>query len=129
MDTNWREDLERWLEPFLSGLGHKTARRMCPAYIAGLIGPGDRKSVQPMAARGTEAGYDQLHHFVAAGIWDSAPLEAALLGRLTGWWVIPRPSWSSMIRRCQRRDATRSVWRHNMLRRWTRTQTARPWCR
>jgi SRSO17 transposase len=57
------------------------------AYIAGLIGPGDRKSVQPMAARGNEAGYDQLHHFVAAGIWDSAPLEAALLGgadRLVG---------------------------------------------
>jgi SRSO17 transposase len=79
MDTDWREDLERWLEPFLSGLGHKTRRRMCPAYIAGLIGPGDRKSVQPMAARGGEASYDQLHHFVAAGIWDSAPLEAALL--------------------------------------------------
>ena len=32
-----------------------------------------------MAARGGEAGYDQLHHFVAAGVWDSAPLEAALL--------------------------------------------------
>lgn len=87
MDADWREDLERWLEPFLSGLGHKAQRRMCPAYIAGLIGPGDRKSVQPMAARGGEAGYDQLHHFVAAGIWDSAPLEAALLNeadRLVG---------------------------------------------
>ena len=52
---------------------------MCPLYIAGLIGPGDRKSVQPMAARAEEVGYDQLHHFVAAGVWDSAPLEAALL--------------------------------------------------
>jgi hypothetical protein len=27
-----------------------------PAYIAGLIGPGDGKSVQPMAARTGEAG-------------------------------------------------------------------------
>jgi SRSO17 transposase len=79
MDADWREDLERWLEPFLSGLGHKTRRRMCPAYIAGLIGPGDRKSVQPMAARGNEAGYDQLHHFVADCVWDSAPLETVLL--------------------------------------------------
>ena len=52
---------------------------MCPLYIAGLIGPGDRKSVQPMAARAGEVGYDQLHHFVAAGVWDSAPLEIALL--------------------------------------------------
>jgi len=32
-----------------------------------------------MAARGGEVGYDQLHHFVAAGVWDSAPLETVLL--------------------------------------------------
>ena len=76
---DWRDDLERWLEPFLVGLSHPARRRMCPLYIAGLIGPGDRKSVQPMAARADEVGYDQLHHFVAAGVWGSAPLEAALL--------------------------------------------------
>jgi len=64
---------------------------MRPAYIAGLIGPGDRKSVQPMATRAAEVSYDQLHHFVAAGVWDSAPLEAALLKKADarscpGWW-------------------------------------------
>lgn len=87
VDEDWRIDLERWLEPFLAGLSHPARRRMCPQYVAGLIGPGDRKSVQPMAARAGEAGYDQLHHFVAAGIWDSTPLEAALLSeadRLVG---------------------------------------------
>ncbi len=61
------------------GLSHPARRRICPLYVAGLIGPGDRKSVQPMAARAGDVGYDQLHHFVAAGVWDSAPLEAALL--------------------------------------------------
>jgi SRSO17 transposase len=79
MDENWRTDLERWLEPFLVELSHPARRRMCPLYIAGLIGPGDRKSVQPMAARADDVGYDQLHHFVAAGVWDSVPLEATLL--------------------------------------------------
>ena len=79
VDEDWRSDLERWLEPFLAGLSHPARRKMCPLYIAGLIGPGDRKSVQPMAARAGDVGYDQLHHFVAAGVWDSAPLEAALL--------------------------------------------------
>ena len=79
VDTTWRSDLERWLEPFLAELSHPARRRMCPLYIAGLIGPGDRKSVQPMAARAGDVGYDQLHHFVAAGVWDSVPLEAALL--------------------------------------------------
>ena len=47
-------------------------------------GPGDRKSVQPMAARAAEVGYDQLHYFVAAGVWDSAALEAALLKKADG---------------------------------------------
>jgi len=79
MAKDWRSDLEDWLAPFLAALRHKTRMRVCPAYIAGLIGPGDRKSVQPMAARAGDVGYDQLHHFVAAGVWDSAPLEAVLL--------------------------------------------------
>ena len=52
---------------------------MCPLYVAGLIGPGDRKSVQPMAERLAPGDYDQLHHFVAAGVWDAAPLETELL--------------------------------------------------
>jgi SRSO17 transposase len=52
---------------------------MCPLYVTGLIGPGDRKSVQPMAERLAPGDYDQLHHFVAAGDWDAAPLETELL--------------------------------------------------
>lgn len=84
MDANWQADLDRWLAPFVAALRHKTRARMCPAYVAGLIGPGDRKSVQPMAARAGVVGYDQLHHFVAAGVWDSAPLEAALLKEADG---------------------------------------------
>jgi len=76
---NWRRDLETWLVPFVLGLRHKTRARMCPAYIAGLIGPGDRKSVQPIAMRDAAVSYDQLHHFIARGAWDTAPLDAALL--------------------------------------------------
>jgi SRSO17 transposase len=79
MSGDWRSDLDVWLAPFLTALGHKQRARMCPAYVAGLIGPGDRKSIQPMAARADDIGYDQLHHFVASGVWDSAPLDAALL--------------------------------------------------
>jgi SRSO17 transposase len=91
----WRDDLEAWLKPFAGALRHKTRAQMCPAYVAGLIGPGDRKSVQPMAARDDAVSYDQLHHFVASGVWDAAPLEAALLAeadRLVGgedaWLII-----------------------------------------
>jgi SRSO17 transposase len=77
--SDWEEELGRWLKPFLDRLGHKARRRMCPLYISGLMGPGDRKSVQPMAERFAPGDYDQLHHFVAAGVWDAAPLETELL--------------------------------------------------
>src|SRR5271163_190934 len=77
--SKWEDELGRWLEPFLDRLGHKARRRMCPLYVSGLIGPGDRKSVQPMAARLSPGDYDQLHHFIADGVWDAAPLESELL--------------------------------------------------
>jgi SRSO17 transposase len=83
----WEHELQSWLEPFLKPLRHPARRRMCPLYVAGLIGPGERKSLQPMAARVAPADYDQLHHFVAVGLWDEAPLEAELLtqaNRLVG---------------------------------------------
>jgi SRSO17 transposase len=76
---DWRNDLERWLKPFLDLLGHKRRRRMCPVYVTGLIGPGERKSIQPMAERVAPGGYDQLHHFVSAGVWDAAAVETELL--------------------------------------------------
>jgi SRSO17 transposase len=77
--SDWKDELGRWLKPFLDRLGHKARRQMCPLYVAGLIGPGDRKSVQPLAERFAPGDYDQLHHFVSAGIWDAAPLETELL--------------------------------------------------
>ena len=46
--------------------------------MSGLIGPGDRKSVQPMAKRLAIGACDQLHHF-AAGVWDATPVETELL--------------------------------------------------
>ena len=52
---------------------------MCPLYVSGLIGPGDRKSIQPMARQLALGDYDQLHHFIAAGVWDAAPVETELL--------------------------------------------------
>jgi len=77
--SDWKDELGRWLKPFLDRLGHKARRQMCPLYVAGLIGPGDRKSIQPMAERLAPGEYDQLHHFVSAGVWEAAPLETELL--------------------------------------------------
>jgi hypothetical protein len=51
---------------------------MCPLYVAGLIGPGDRKSIGPMAEQVAPGDYDRLHHFVSDGVWDEGPLEFEL---------------------------------------------------
>src|SRR6476619_3542043 len=76
--SDWRDELGRWLKPFLDRLGHKARRQMCPLYVSGLIGPGDRKSVQPMAKRLALGACDQLHHFIAAGVWDAGQSETEL---------------------------------------------------
>jgi SRSO17 transposase len=76
--ADWRDELALWLAPFIERFGHKARRRMCPLYVAGLIGPGDRKSVGPMAERVAPGDYDRLHHFVSDGVWDEAPLEREL---------------------------------------------------
>ena len=75
---DWNDELSMWLAPFVARLEHKARRRMCPLYVAGLIGPGERKSVGPMAERVAPGGYDRLHHFVSDGVWDEAPLEREL---------------------------------------------------
>jgi SRSO17 transposase len=77
--SDWRKELGRFLKPFLDRLGHKARRQMCPVYVSGLVGPGDRKSIQPMAERLAPGDYDQLHHFIATGVWDAGPLERELL--------------------------------------------------
>ena len=81
-------DLDRWLEPFLAALGHKKRRLWAPLYLRGLLGPSERKSLQPMAASLGLSGHDQLQHFIASPAWDDAPLWRVLAeqaGRRRCW--------------------------------------------
>jgi len=74
----WEQELERWLEPFLARLRRRAHRHWAPVYLKGLILPGERKSVEPMAARVAPGDLQQLHHFVSASPWATAPLEDEL---------------------------------------------------
>jgi SRSO17 transposase len=71
-------DLEAWLAPFLAAMGRKTRRTWAPLYLRGLLGPGERKSLQPMSARLGLPGHDQLQHFIASPAWDDGPLWTEL---------------------------------------------------
>src|SRR3954452_12145569 len=65
----WEDELGRWLEPFLARLRRKTQRHWAPFYVKGLTRPGERRSVEPMAARIAPGDLQQLHHFVSTSPW------------------------------------------------------------
>src|SRR3954465_13595477 len=71
-------DLDEWLQPFLEVLGRKTRRTWAPLYVRGLLGPGERKSLQPMALQLGLGGHDQLQHFIASPAWDDGALWTVL---------------------------------------------------
>jgi SRSO17 transposase len=75
----WEDELERWLAPFLARLRRQAQRRWAPFYLKGLLLPGARKSVEPMAARVAPGDAQQLHHFVSTSPWATAPLEDELV--------------------------------------------------
>jgi SRSO17 transposase len=75
----WENELERWLAPFLGRLRRQAQRRWAPFYLKSLLLSGERKSVEPMAARVAPGDTQQLHHFVSASPWATAPLEDELV--------------------------------------------------
>jgi SRSO17 transposase len=76
--TDWHADLQEWLQPFLAVFGRSEQRYWAPLYLQGLLGPGARKSVEPMAERVCPGQTQQLHHFVSTSPWSTAPLEQVL---------------------------------------------------
>src|SRR5262245_23442707 len=80
-EARWEAEFDRWVQPFLHEFGHAKQRRWAPIYLRGLIAPGERKSVEPMARRQCPDDKEQLHHFVATSSWRTDPLERVLLER------------------------------------------------
>lgn len=77
-DRQGSDRLDAWLNPFLAIMGRKTRRTWAPLYLRGLLSPGDRKSLQPMAIRLGLSSHDQLQHFIASPAWDDRPLWGEL---------------------------------------------------
>jgi SRSO17 transposase len=72
------ERFEAYLEKLGAVLGHADRRGPLRAYLTGLLLPGERKSVEPMAAkidpRHVPARHQSMHHFVATAPWDETVL-------------------------------------------------------
>src|SRR5436309_9123105 len=69
-----------YLERLGEAVGHADRAGPLRAYVTGLLLPGERKSVEPMAAkidpRHVAARHQSMHHFVAQAPWEPAPVLA-----------------------------------------------------
>jgi SRSO17 transposase len=86
----------RFVERLAGAVGHVDREEPLRAYCIGLMLPGDRKSVEPMAARvdprRVGAMHQAMHHFVANAPWS----EEAVLAAVREWALpaSPRgPGW------------------------------------
>src|SRR5207342_959681 len=75
-----------YVQAITSGLGHSDRAAPFRSYCAGLLLPGDRKSVEPMAARvqpgRVQAAHQSLHHLVAKAEWSDDAVLAAVRARV-----------------------------------------------
>ena len=92
---------KRYVGEIAAVVGHADRRKPLGAYLTGLLLPGERKSVEPMAAlidpRHVGARHQSMHHFVAVADWDDASVvriaRNAVLdamerhGAMAGWIV------------------------------------------
>jgi SRSO17 transposase len=71
---------EEYVAQLQAAVGHADRRAPLRASLTGLLLPGERKSVEPMAARleprRVQARPQSLHHFVASAPWDETAVLA-----------------------------------------------------
>src|SRR6187397_3623828 len=71
-----------YVEALSSAVGHADRKAPLKAYCTGLLLPGERKSVEPMAARvapgRVQAAHQSLHHFVAKAEWSEEAVLAVV---------------------------------------------------
>ena len=120
-----------YVEGLAKALGH--ADRVAPlkAYCTGLTLPGERKSVEPMAARvepgRVQAAHQSLHHFVAKADWSDEAVLAMVRAEVLP--AIERQDrsapGSSTIPASRRRGPIRSAWRGSTAGSWASRTIAR----
>lgn len=75
-----------YVEAITSALGHADRAAPFQSYCTGLLLPGERKSVEPLAARvqpgRVRATHQSLHHFVAKSEWSDDAVLAAVRARV-----------------------------------------------
>lgn len=82
MGSSLDQRFERYCDIMVAALQHADREQPARQYLQGLVLPGERKSVEPMAARvapdRVPAVHQSMHHLVAQSDWSDAALLAAV---------------------------------------------------
>src|ERR1700730_1012235 len=76
-------ELSCFLEELVAPMGRSERRRWAKAYVSGLLLDGERKSIEPMAARLEGADVQALRQFVGQSPWEVEGVQRAL-----AQWVV-----------------------------------------
>lgn len=91
--------LDEFLETLIEPMGRSERRHWAGVYVQGLLLDGDRKSVQPMAARIDGADEQALNQFLNQSPWAEAEVQRRLAQRLSDqghepvYWMIDETSF------------------------------------
>jgi DDE superfamily endonuclease len=80
----WRRSIQRFkafMVPLVAFLGRRERRAAATSYVQGLLMPGQRKSIEPMAAR-LGVPSQRLQQFVADSPWDENALWGVIRRRV-----------------------------------------------
>ena len=97
----WQRSLDEFpefLEPLVAELGRSERRAGATLYVQGLLMPGERKSIEPMAERlGTDS--QKLQQFIADSPWDEQDVWRAIRREVVPVmeplvaWIIDETGW------------------------------------
>jgi SRSO17 transposase len=92
---------EQYCQSIVTALGHADRQQPAQWYLKGLILPGQRKSVEPMAARvhpeDVRSAHQSMHHLVAMADWEDPAVLATVARQVTPrlvtgdedcWWIL-----------------------------------------
>ena len=87
-----RTRLEQFLADLLEPLGRRERRHWGSVYVRGLMLDGERKSIEPMAARLPEGNVQAMQQLIGQSPWLWAPVWQGLAQRMTAE-LTPDPVW------------------------------------
>jgi SRSO17 transposase len=87
-----RKRLEHFLTDLVEPLGRSERRHWADVYVRGLLLDGERKSIEPLAARVPDGNVQALQQLVGQSPWDWLPVWERLAKRMTAE-LAPDPAW------------------------------------